>query len=499
MIMLSFFSLCASAQLPPFPPPGGCTNCPTPPHDYDDPPPVYPTNAVFKWAVTPNGSSVINPAVGPDGTVYTVNYNDVWAIYPNGQSNRWEINIPGLYGQVGGIVLGADNVLYLRGVGVTNSDPTLQQPSVTAVSANTGEVLWYFTNTLGDGIFQTISMGPDGTLYCTAGDQLFALTNGPSGPAYKWHVTLTNSNDFTWPAVAADGTIYLNHSNAGKFAAFNPDGTVKWIREFADEGRTSIPAIGSDGTIYFGTYAAPSFYALNPDGTSKWTNTTTGLYFELGAEITQDGTILVEGFGTTTNALVAFSTNGTVKWSMQMDWPAFYDPRNILFKGSSCAVAADGEIYVADWHGMLYSLAPNGTTNWTYDTGKGGLMSPIIGPDGSLYISSTSEPALYCFAGPSPIACSPWPQYGKNARNTRSSVATTNVVVGNPIFTTNGFQFQMSGTSNMPVCICASRNLNTWTNIGRVVLSSGSTNFLDAATAPTSTNYTHRFYYASPE
>ena len=230
--------------------------------------------------------------------------------------------------------------------------------------------------------------------------------------------------------------------------------SYKWIYTNSLSGAFYYsPAIGSDGTVYieyYNYYGANRLYAINPNtGIPKWTNT-------VGSGVNYYGN---------------------------------------NFKHGSLAVASDGEIYLADGDGTLYSFDPSGNTNWVYLTGPQALGSPLIAPDGTVYVESTDDFTtcfVYAFAGPSAIACSSWPEDGRNARrNAAYATATT----ASPLATTNGFQFAMLGITNMPVCAFASSDLMTWTNLGQEILIGGKTNFVDIE----ATNYPYRFYRAMPQ
>jgi outer membrane protein assembly factor BamB len=292
-------------------------------------------------------------------------------------------------------------------------------------------------------------------------------------------------------SVASDGTIYTTSVWPGpsELNAFNPDGTWKWATlNRGNLGDVSPAAIAADGTIYFGE--SHYFSAVNPtNGTFKWMNGTSSQVWGQGAVIGPDGTIYVEAFGNT-NFLYAFNADGSIKWTFRMS-PYVSGP-NAIFKQSACALAADGEIYVSDIDGMLYSLAPNGATNWAYQTGLGSLFPPIIGPDGTVYVTSYEQAYLLAFYGPAPVACASWPQHRKNARNTAAG-ATANL--SSPIKQTNGFQFTITGISNMPVCPCATTDFAAWTNLGQIVLTNGTANFTDTGTS----NYQYRFYRVWPQ
>jgi len=335
---------------------------------------------------------------------------------------------------------------------------------------------------------QGAAIATNGTIYICP-NKVYAISNG----VIVWDSgTNAPGGNSVLPVVAADGTIYIGPAYGGtQLSAFNPDGSLKWQAPTPTQSSyyACWPAIGSDGTVYSGGYHF--FCAINPtDGAFKWIYTgTSDQVWEQTSEIGSDGTIYVEAWGDT-NKLYAFNPDGSVKWTFRMG--AYIGGRNVLFKVSSCALATDGEIYVSDIDGMVYSLAPNGTTNWSYQTAGTGLLPPVIGPDGTVYVNSYDQAYLYAFYGPAPVACSPWPEFRKNSRNT-ASVATASLSL--PAMQTNGFQFTISGVSNMPVCPCASSDLANWTNIGQVVLTNGNANFVDTGAS----NYQYRFYRAWPQ
>ena len=65
----------------------------------------------------------------------------------------------------------------------------------------------------------------------------------------KW--ALATDILFDWyPAVAADGTIYMGAG--GGLWAVNSDGTLKWTLHLCNDGGGGSPAVGADGTIYVG-------------------------------------------------------------------------------------------------------------------------------------------------------------------------------------------------------------------------------------------------------
>ncbi|MEA3547387.1 MAG: PQQ-binding-like beta-propeller repeat protein, partial [Thermodesulfobacteriota bacterium] len=101
--------------------------------------------------------------------------------------------------------------------------------------------------------------------------QVFASDAG----TLKW--TFAAKGDFSSPAIASDGTIYVTADNDihdtvnGYLYAIDPNGTLKWsfsINLDVDDPPTS-PLIGPDGTIYQGS-RDNYLYAINSDGSLKW-------------------------------------------------------------------------------------------------------------------------------------------------------------------------------------------------------------------------------------
>ena len=201
---------------------------------------------------------------------------------------------------------------------------------------------------------------------------------GPTSPVQRW--TFSPGSLETSPAIAADGTIYVNVDDA-ELAAINPDGTQKWAFHLDfGEGPTgflySSPAVGTDGTIYVGAWNG-TLYAINPNGMQKW-----ALQIEYNDHlysspaIGPDGTIYL---GAEDDNLYAISPNGWVKWAFQTSW---------IIDGSP-AIGPDGTIYIGSCDGNLYALSPGGGLKWYISTGDNQIRSsPAIGADGTIYFES---------------------------------------------------------------------------------------------------------------
>jgi outer membrane protein assembly factor BamB len=120
-----------------------------------------------------------------------------------------------------------------------------------------GKLKWKFPIVAGGGIFSSPAIAADGTIYINS-IFLYAIS---SDGTLKWAFPIGVS--YSSPTVGPDGTVYTGSSDS------NLDGTLKWTFQFPVGRVDSSPAVGKDGTIYFGLNGAYFFYALNPDGTQK--------------------------------------------------------------------------------------------------------------------------------------------------------------------------------------------------------------------------------------
>jgi outer membrane protein assembly factor BamB len=498
---------------------------------------TYPTNAILKWylqignpafssllSLAPNGTLYVPVSATPEGGGYLlsintsiVNVSDPNYPLPDDFENWLFVND---YGEDSYFTpsIATDGTVY------TFYNDGSGNTSLLALSP-TNSILWSLSANSYQS-FQTISIGNDGTVYAPVSSMFFALTNAPgleynftnaggsvfslTNVAIKWVYDGGNTYPSLFvnsaPFTGQDGTPYIfdSYSSNILYAFSATNGALSWRTSgFLTADWTGVtPAIGSDGTIYLA--AGTNFCAVNPKSAVtngimgykwKYTNGLVG-YFDYSPIIGADGTIYVEYWPYYTNSILyAIDPNsGVPKWQESVGTGITYYGH--YFKHGSLAIGADGEIYMADKDGILYSFDSNGNTNWSYSTGAQALSSPLIGPDGTLYVESIDEDHatcyVYAFSTPSPVACSAWPEDSRNARRT-ASVATASVSM--PMMLTNGLQFSLTGISNMPVCPCASSDLVTWTNIGQTVLTGGKTNFVDIG----SSNYPYRFYRAFPQ
>ncbi|MEM8486323.1 MAG: PQQ-binding-like beta-propeller repeat protein [Bacteroidota bacterium] len=90
------------------------------------------------------------------------------------------------------------------------------------------------------------------------------------------------------------------------------------------------------------------------------------------------------------NELVALDLDGEELWSFtfnNLDAPPAVEISGIV---STPAVGTNGTVYIGSLDNNLYALNPNGTLQWSLDTGDQVFSSPTISPDGTIFIGSRS-------------------------------------------------------------------------------------------------------------
>ena len=148
--------------------------------------------------------------------------------------------------------------------------------------------------------------------------------DGPRTKQTKWQFTLPYNNFSSSPAVAADGTIYLEDLG-GELLALDANGAKKWSTK--DTGAYGSPAIGCDGTVYV-------------DGPHRWE----------------------QNVGWVDDLMVAVRPSGTLAWKFTV-----IVPFNLL--DNSPVPAPGGLLYYA--RDGYYGLGVDGSFRFHVDGGAG--------------------------------------------------------------------------------------------------------------------------------
>ncbi|MFC1927853.1 PQQ-binding-like beta-propeller repeat protein, partial [Chloroflexota bacterium] len=361
-----------------------------------------------KWTFTVEHFFTAAPAVGLDDTIYVISHGGNLHALDACGTQKWVLTTESY--MEASPVIGPDGIIYV-------SDE--YNKKLYAVNPD-GTTKWAFDT---DSAVRTpAAIGPDGTIY-VASDKLYAVS--PDGTE-KWSLPIQTHMCLPTPVVGPDGTVYVNwddddyHLTGGGAYAINPDGTEKWNfytgREprslnvgtdgtllvsldwdwvyaiapdgtekwsFYTDGAPGPAIIGPDDTIYVplihGGPAAGKLYAIDPDGTEKW-------IFNAGGEVSGSPTI---GEGdilylcSQGGELYAIDPNGMLKWSLET-----YPPIGISggIPGHP-TIRVDGTIYVCATN-TLCAVNPDGTEKWRSSLGSQAWTSPVIGPDGTVYVGT---------------------------------------------------------------------------------------------------------------
>lgn len=262
-------------------------------------------------------------------------------------------------------LIGPNNTLYR-----TDGWPTFNLHSI----AEDGSINWKYQ------FDQPGAISADGILYTNGGGTLAARDfNGNLKWTYKVPYTIKP------PTIGLDGTIYfLNGYNLVtphdyELFALNPDGTLKFrymINEFFREYEKSL-AVDTDGTVYIVTFLG-NLFAIK-DGTLLWKiQRWEWNPFGYSPAIGTDGTIYVSLKG----GIAAINKDGTIKWEKYscQSGCQFATPK----------IGTDGTIYANIQGGMTVAFSPNGTVKWTKD-----IDIHSIGSNGIMYGYKGSNIAVF--------------------------------------------------------------------------------------------------------
>jgi outer membrane protein assembly factor BamB len=211
----------------------------------------------------------------------------------------------------------------------------------------------------------------DGTVYFGSEDSfLYAVL--PDG-SLKWRYQ-TGGGIGGSPLVRPDGTILVG-SKDHKLHAVSPAGAALWQFETGNWVAGS-PALGPDGRIYFGSNDH-NLYALNQDGTLAW-SFPTSRYVTSSPTVDTDGKIY---FGSWNSYIYCLSPDGTEDWSFLAEGPV---RGSVAVQGNILYAACDRDSDT----GSIFALTMGGAQLWAYVTVGQAFMSPAVGVDGTVYVTT---------------------------------------------------------------------------------------------------------------
>ena len=386
----------------------------------------------IKWFFEANEEVMTSPAIADDGTVYFgTQSSTLYALNPDG-TKKWEFQAHytpsgGGGGSIDNFIAGSDPTVGPDGT-IYFGSSALYYPEGDWVVAG---LLWAL-NPDGSEKWRHILdvsseywphphsspvLGLDGTLYITDdGAHLYAI-NGDGSRKWRFEPPFEYGSSEMSPSIGHDGTIYFSMGWKDgpwhqRIYAMNPDGTEKWQYQTNNAlGVYALPAIGSDGTLFVCGHEE-YFLALNPDGTEKWR-------FHTGAKcsnaaIGADGTVYFSAGQDLGNVYALNPVTGAQLWKSA----SLFGEAQI---STAPAVGADGTIYVR-MGSRVYALNPDDGSEKCdiYSMGYGPWSSPVISPDGTLYLgrgaggTSTTGYIWAVITNSMGLADSHWPVHGQN-------------------------------------------------------------------------------------
>jgi len=364
---------------------------------------VYPSIFGFvRYSKTLNGTASTTPAVAKDGTIYIADDKGWLYAFTDNGTQKWAKHLTesAIYSgpvidESGYIFVGAeDNRVY-------------------KVNPADGSVVWSFT--AGGKVRWPITFSAY-SLYFVAPDGYLYSVNKENGQEFwRYHI---EAESFSHPAVARDGTVYVA---AGKLYAFNPDGTIKWTFNKAND-LCHGPSIDSDGTIYVASQY--TLYAIKPDGTEKWNSS---LYYYGGYRepvIGSNGLIYInkgDGFLSGID-----KSNGTVKWKAY----------NLRYLTIAPLVDSENRVYVAYDRYLLVLDGLSGTSLRLIELEDSVQTAPALSTvgDEKTVLIGVGNKLVSIHTLSKGLANTSWPKAFRDEANT--SNVNTDLVTGNASLTT---------------------------------------------------------------
>jgi outer membrane protein assembly factor BamB len=340
--------------------------------------------------------AVTRPAIGPDGTVYTVDVaGNLYALTPSG-GLKWIFNGAGPKG----LSIGADGTIY-----------TGDENAITAVGPS-GTLKWRYAESPRAFILLGPNVGPDGNVYAVADEGLGVFSLTPAGKL-RWStteryarlivdyqeivfgaagnrqqlyfhandhfkgITLRGRTEFTvlgdgsQPAVAPDGTV-LTHNwtigAGGVLYAYDPmTGQAKW--QFYPElnNISTAPDVDRNGNTYVGWNLA-YMYSLSPTGQQRWKFTEPDFGILKDPIVNPAGTLVIAGGQQNYGEIGYFETVNASKGTMRWKQSVGKDPAtgNPVVPYSRARFSADGTMAFAsaivlgiEDHSFLFGIKTN--------------------------------------------------------------------------------------------------------------------------------------------
>jgi len=215
----------------------------------------------------------------------------------------------------------------------------------------------------------------------------------PSSFKVKWKALFEKGSKSS-PTIGADGSVYVG-SEDGKLYAYQPSGSLKW--QFETSGPISTaPVVGVNNIIYI-TSSDKTLYAVQA-GELLWKYKCEGP----GGMAVSSPTVTAEEVivFTAGTQLIAVAKSGNLKFLVGLDSLARRGLSASVKRGLSAPAISsiDGTIYIAMTTGELFAFSNDGKLKWTYQVDRSEyprMSSPVISKDGKTVYIASDDKCLY--------------------------------------------------------------------------------------------------------
>jgi PQQ-like domain len=306
---------------------------------------------------------------------------------------------------------------------------TEEEEGVSCLDARTGELIWNLPLGSTEQSRCTPALGPGGAIYVTTFGSydhwLRRVTDHGGSATFDWGICLTDDWEGTEHGivVARGGAAYTvsqsGPSNSILFAV-DSSGEVLW-KDSTHVQHGGPPIIDRHDRVVVADEAG-GVHCFNPDGTLAYSVPTAGVFPGTTAIGPRDEVIVTDYHGW----IRAYDSTGGVLWTSTLGVNGWNTP---------CVAEDSIVILYDDGDGVVYSLDCTGQTLWEYSIEDSlilkrqrtehfsegyGEPSPVIGPNGDLYIVCYG--GVFCLSGANlRLANTAWPTY--NHDNARSGWA----------------------------------------------------------------------------
>jgi outer membrane protein assembly factor BamB len=369
------------------------------------------------WSYNSGSDLVSGIAIAPNGTVHFASDKGIYALSPEGKL-LWKAPLPSgpviaaptlsptgtLYAaSQSGKLFALDN----SGNLTWQSAPT-QHKFFTPPALGTGDAL-YVTDDFTDIFAFSPTIGPDLTwkqmTFSPTGSRDDILLGTNTGP-YGYGTGEARSS----PVIAADDMIYLAHQQW--LYRLNLHGDVLWFVQLSSSP-LGFPAIGADGVLYIEGHGPPVLFAIGPEGRQRWAVRLNSRL--LGSPVVDGAGIIYLCDASTVKALLP---NNQTKWYVQADC------------NSGPVLAADGTIYLGmnsrepgrNPHATsLAAFTADGQLKWKIEINGTVRDAPAIAADGTIFFTTDKGFAYAVSDAGTPPMESPWPRFQHDAQNSGHS------------------------------------------------------------------------------